>query len=62
MIGKDLGFDLPKRNEIFNDENRQRTNQIKNFGIEIIQSFEEITKKKYDYNKKTNTIVKNYYF
>ena len=62
MIGKDLGFYLPKRNEIFNDENRQRTNKIKNFGIEIIQSFEEITNKKYDYNKKTNTIVKNFNF
>ena len=62
MINKDLGFNLPKRNEIFNEEKYQR---IKNFGLEIIQIFEEITSKltkKFDDYKKNTTNVKKFNF
>ena len=53
MINKDLGFDLPKINEIFNDKKDQRS-QIKNLYLEIIQSFEDITKKTTNIEDKKN--------
>ena len=65
MIIKDLDIDLPKINEKFNDPKDKR-NKIKNFFLEIKESFEEILKepqKKYDnYKKNTIVILKHLFF